>query len=196
MSEPGFEELQRLWQAPSPVLAPARKIILRQRRRRWLSRLYLGLEIVLTIVGIPLMIWVALQPRQLWFGLGMLVTILIAAGVSLWARSLPKAREDDPLLASMEQGVRRARIGVRLGYASLWGIVAGMIVVGAFAFFWPSGPELSVPQARRMIVAFGLCSIFFALFAAGTLVYLVARSRELAQMEAARSALGRAPGEG
>jgi hypothetical protein len=193
MSEPGFEELQRLWQAPSPALVPAQKIILRQRRRRWLSRAYLGLEIFLTVAGIPLMIWVALQPRQLWFGLGMVAIIVVAAGFSLWARSLPKAREEDPLLASMEQGVRRARIGVRLGYASLWGIIAAMVVVGAFAFFWLSLPEISHGHARRIILAFGLWSVFFALYLAATLLYLVARSRELAQMEAARTALGRAP---
>src|SRR5262245_43003254 len=105
MSEPRFEELQRLWQTTPAAIAPAHEIIMRQRRRRWLSWLYLLSEIVMTLAGIPIAIWIALQPRSLLFGLGVLVLVLFASGASLWARSLRQARVEDPLLASLDEGV-------------------------------------------------------------------------------------------
>jgi hypothetical protein len=189
MSEPGFEELQRLWQSPPPAIAPAQKIILSQRRRRWLSRLYLGSEVVVTLVGIPLAIWIALQPRNLLMGLGLLAVILFAAGASAWARSVRIARVEDPLLASIDQGVRRARIGVRLAYAGLWGLIGGMVFIGALALLWRSTPDLSVASARRMITALGILSLWLAFWLAATIPYLAHRSRELEQMKRARDAL-------
>jgi hypothetical protein len=191
MSEPGFEELQRLWQSASPSLASAQKIILRQRRRRWLSHLYLGAEIVITLVSIPVLIWITVQPRGFWVGLGMLLMVIILAGGSLWARSLPRARAEGPLLESIEQAVRRARIGVRLAYAGIWGIAAAMIIIGGFALLWASPPDLSPRAARAIIMALGLEFAWFAIVLAGTLLYLWARSRELTQLTLVREALHR-----
>ena len=96
MSEPSFEELQRLWQAPPAAIAPAQQIILRQRRRRWLSRLYLISEIVATIAGIPFAIWLALQPRALLPGVGLLVVVVFAAGASLVGAIRPAGARRGP----------------------------------------------------------------------------------------------------
>jgi hypothetical protein len=191
MSEPGFEELQRLWQSPSPALAPAQKIILRQHRRRWLSRLYLGSEIVITIVAIPVSIWLALQPRSLMFGLAALLFTLLAGAASLWARSVRAAPVEDPLLASVDEGVRRARIGVRIAYATLWILLACMVCIGALGLVWWSTPDLSTDAARRMVLALAVWFIWLAVWLAGVVVYLWARSRELAQMLLVREALHR-----
>lgn len=189
MSEPGFEELQRIWQSPSPVLAPAQKIILRQRRRRWMSLAYLGLEIVLTIVAVPFSIWVALQPQNLVLGIGLLVFTLICAGASLWARSVRVAPVEDALLASVDAGIRRARIGVRLAYTTLWALLASMIVIAILAVMWWSSPDLPESFPRRAILVFAIWFGWLALWLGGTLLYLWARSRELTQMLLVRAAL-------
>ena len=189
MSEPGFEELQRLWQSPSPALAPAQKIILRQRRRRWLSHVYLGLEIVVTILAIPFSIWVAFQPQNLVLGLGLLFFTLFCAGASLWARSVRIAPVEDPLLASVDAGVRRARIGVRLAYATLWALLASMILIALLGFVVWSKPDLPDASARKMVLTFAFGVIWVALWLAGIIVYLWARSRELTQMLLVREAL-------
>jgi hypothetical protein len=193
MSEPSFEELQRLWQAPPSAAASAAPIILRQRRRRWLSHLYLGSEIVATIAGILISIWLALKPDPdgLALGLGMLVFTLLCAGASLWARSVKVVRTEDPLLASIDQGVRRARIGVRLAYATLWAMVAAMIFMSVLEFAWWSASDLSAATARRIVLASALQFIFMALYFSAIIVYLWARSRELSQMLLAREALRR-----
>lgn len=194
MSEPSFEELQRLWQTPPAVIAPAQKIILRQRRRRWLSRLYLAFEVVCTVVAVPFSIWIALQPKSLVLGLGMLVFTLLAAAASLWARSVRVSRTEDALFASLDEGVRRARIGVRLAYASLWGAVGAMAFIAMIAFLWQAKPDLALPAARRMILALGIWFVWIGMLSAGMIVYLAARTRELAQLELVREALkGREP---
>jgi hypothetical protein len=189
MSEPGFEELQRIWQSPSPALVPAQKIILRQRRRRWLSLSYLGLEIVLTIVAIPFSIWVAFQPQNLLLGLGLLVFTLFCAGASLWARSVRVAPAEDALLASVDAGIRRARIGVRLAYSTLWALLAAMIVIAILGVMWWSSPDLPDTFPRRAILVFAIWFGWIALWLGGTLLYLWARSRELTQMLHVREAL-------
>jgi hypothetical protein len=186
MSEPGFEELQRLWQAPAAATQPAYQIILRQRRRRWLSRLYLLSEIVAALGGVPVAIWLTLQPRSLLPGIGLLLVVLFATGASLWARSVRKAQIEDPLLASLDEGVRRARVSVRLAYAGLWGLVASMLFVAAVGYIWMSAPDFSLSTARRIIVAMIVWCISFGLWLAITIPYLAHRSRELAQMERAR----------
>jgi hypothetical protein len=193
MSEPSFEELQRLWQAPPSAAASAAPIILRQRRRRWLSHLYLGSEIVATIAGILISIWLALKPDPdgLALGLGMLVFTLLCAGASLWARSVKVVRTEDPLLASIDQGVRRARIGVRLAYATLWAMVAAMIFMSVLEFAWWSASDLSAATARRITLASAFQFIFMALYFSAIIIYLWARSRELTQMLLAREALRR-----
>jgi hypothetical protein len=189
MSEPGFEELQRLWQSPSPVLAPAQKIILRQRRRRWLSLIYLGLEIALTIVAVPFSIWVALQPQYLVLGLGLLVFTLLCAGASLWARSVRVAPAEDALLASVDTAIRRARIGVRLAYSTLWALLAAMVLMAIFGVVWWSSSDRPDIPSRRMMLAFAFSFVWVAIWLGAALFYLWARSRELTQMLLVREAL-------
>jgi hypothetical protein len=189
MSEPSFEELQRLWQTPPSAIAPAQRIIFSQHRRRWLSRLYFVFEIVCTLIGAPYSIWIALQPGGLALGLGALIIVLFAAGASLWARSVRVVRVEDALFASLDEGVRRARISVRLAYATLWGAIAAMVFIAAIAFAWWSASDLSVAAARRMILALGIWIIWIGFLLAVTIFYLSARARELAQLELVREAL-------
>ncbi len=189
MSDTGFDELQRLWQATPAAVASAQQIILRQRQRRWLSRFYLWSEIVATVAGIPIAIWMALQPRGLVPGIGLLVLVFFAASASLWARSAPPVRAEEPLLASIEQGVRRARIGVRLGYAGFWGVIASLLFVGAISFTWMSASDLSLQTARRIITALIIWCVWFALMLAVLVPYLAHRTRELAQLENFRKAM-------
>lgn len=191
MSEPGFEELQRLWQAPPAAAASAAPIILRQRRRRWLSRTYLWSEIVITLAAIPFSIWAAFQPNLLIIGVASLIFVLFSAGASLWARSIRPARVEDPLLASVDEGVRRARIGVRLAYATLWALVLSMIFAAMVGYIWWSKPEPPAAMSRRMVLAFVIWTVMFAVWIGATLAYLAARSRELTQMLLARDALRR-----
>jgi hypothetical protein len=186
MSEPGFEELQRLWQMPTAATEPAYQIILRQRQRRWWSRLYLLSEIVAALGGIPVAIWLALQPKSLLPGIGLLFVVLFATGASLWARSVRKARIEDPLLASLDEGVRRARVSVRLAYSGLWGLVVSMLFVAAIGYIWMSASDFSLSTARRVIVAMIVWCVSFGLWLGVTIPYLAYRSRELAQLERAR----------
>lgn len=191
MSEPDFAELQRLWQAPPSAAASAAPIILRQRRRRWLSRLYLGSEIVMTIVAIPFSLGVMLQPEGFAIGLGCILFTLFAASASFWARSVRSTSFEDPLLASIDEGVRRARIGVRLAYSTLWALIAAMIFIAVLGLVWWSTPDVSPAAARRMIFAFAIWFTFVGVFTGATLAYLAIRSRELTQMLHVRDALHR-----
>ena len=191
MSTNDWTELTRLWQSDVPAAAPALEVIERQKRRAWAWRLTWISEVVCTIVGVAVSLWVMTTegPHGLIVGAGTLALTLFAAGGSLWARSLRRSPAADlSVLASLEAALHRARVSVRWGLASFWILVAYFLFIAMLAFVMAGGehPPGALP---RVLIVIGASAIWGALFQAIAVVYYQARVRELGRLEDLKRAL-------
>ena len=191
MSTSDWTELTRLWQSDVPAAAPALEVIERQKRRAWAWRLTWVSEVVCTIFGVALSLWVMTtgKPHGLIVGTGTLALTLFAAGGSLWARSLRRAPAADlSVLASLEAALHRARVSVRWGLASFWIMVAYLLFIAMLDFVMAGGehPPGALP---RMLVVLGVSAIWGAICQAITIVYYQARVPELGLLEDLKRAL-------
>jgi ferric-dicitrate binding protein FerR (iron transport regulator) len=190
MNTPDWKELERLWQS-SEAAAPARDIIAKQNRRRWLSRLVLVSEIVIAIAGIGISAWVMTldRPYALVMGGGTLLFTLFAGAASLWARLPRRAAPDDSVAAAIETAIQRARASVRWGLASFWVVVAALAYFAVMAFIWATAPEYPPGVAQRMLIVLGAWSAWTGAGQAFAIVYYVRRARELARLEEIKRSL-------
>lgn len=191
MSTNDWTELTRLWQSDVPAAAPALEVIERQKRRAWAWRLTWISEVICTIVGAGVSLWVMTtdKPHGLIVGTGTLALTLFAAGASLWARSLRRAPAADlSVLASLEAALHRARVSVRWGLASFWIVVAYFLFIAMLAFVMAGGehPPGALP---RMLIVLGVSAIWGAICQAIAVVYYQSRVRELGRLEALEQAL-------
>ena len=191
MSTNDWTELTRLWQSDVPAAAPAFEVISRQQRRAWAWRLTWISEVVITILGVTVSVWVMASsaPYGLVVGGGMLAITLFAAGVSLWARSLrrPPAAESS-VLASLDTALHRARVSVRWGWSSFWILAAHQLFVATLAFLW-AGREFPPEALRRLFIVLAVMAVWGAICQVGAIVYYQWRIRELAQLEELKRAL-------
>ena len=191
MSTNDWNELTRLWQTDVPAAAPALEVIARQKRRAWAWRFTWITEVVATIFGVAasLMAMASSKPYGPIIGAGTLALTLLAAGSSLWARSLrrPPAAEDS-VLASLDTALHRARVSVRWGLASLWIMVPYQVFLAMLAFVWAGGDHRPEALPRRFIVI-GVCALWGAVCQVIAIVYYQLRVPELARLEELKRAL-------
>jgi len=191
MDTPDWRELERLWQSDVPAAAPALEVIAKQRRRVWAWRLTWISEVVFTIMGVAVSVWIMVMsaPFGMITGAGALALTLFAAGASLWARRLPRASAEQSVLASLEAALHRARVSVRWGLASFWVMVAFLLYVAMMAFVWASSDASPPGAERRMLVSVGVWAIWGAFWQAFAVVYYQRRLHELARLEDLKHAL-------
>jgi len=190
MSQPDWKDLERLWQSHAAA-APALDVLRRQRRRKWLSKLVLGSEVVITIAGIAFGIWFIAFGRDsgLVLGSGLLVFTLFAAAASLWARRLPPVATEDDVTAALQAALRRARVSVRWGFATFWIVAASLVYYAVVAFTWAAGTEHPPGVVRRMLVVLGVWMLWSALAQSVGIYYYLNRVRELDRLEEMARAL-------
>ena len=191
MSANDWTELTRLWQSDVPAAGPALEVIAKQQRRAWVWRSTVIVEVVVTIVGVAASLWIMMsdKPNGLILGAGTLALTLIAAGGSLWARSLRRAPAADvSVLASLDAALHRARVSVRYWFSMFWVNVGYFLFMALLAFVTAFGehPPDALP---KMLVVLGGAAIWGAICQAIAVVYYQARLRELGQLEDLKRAL-------
>ena len=191
MSTNDWTELTRLWQSDVPAAAPALEVIEKQKRRAWAWRLTWISEVVATIVAVAVSLWVMIsgKPNGLIVGSGALALTVLAAGASLWARSLRRSPAPDvSVLASLESALHRARVSVRWGFSTFWVNVGYFLFIAMMAFVMAFGEQR--PDALpKMLVVLGVGAIWGAICQASAVVYYRARLRELGRLEDLKRAL-------
>src|SRR5262245_22547882 len=191
MSTNDWTALTRLWQSDVPAAAPALEVIEKQKRRAWAWRLTWISEVVCTILGVVASFWLMTlsAPLGVVTGAGALALTLFAGGASLWARSLPRARAEESVLASLHAALHRARVSVRWGLASLWIMVVFLLYVAMMSFVWAAGEANEPGNGRRLLIVVGVWAVWGALCQAFVVVYYQRRIHELARLEELKRAL-------
>lgn len=193
MSTPEWKDLERLWQSDLPAAAPALDVIARQQKRRWAWHLTAASEVLITIVGAAVSVWVmTLDVRHApLFGGASLGLTAFAAGASLWARAVRRPGEPErSLLASLDDALHRARVSVRWGLASFWVMVAFMLFIATLGFAWAWEGDHPPDDEQGLFVVIAMCAVWGAFWQAFAIVYYERRTRELARLEELRRALG------
>jgi hypothetical protein len=117
------------------------------------------------------------------------VFVLIAAGLSWWARSVARVRLDDPVAQAVAMAVRRARIGVRLGLSAQWAVCLGLLFTALVAFGKSLGGDIDTGAAHIGYMAVAITQLWLAACLAGTIVYHGRRTADLARLEALAASL-------
>jgi hypothetical protein len=191
MSTNDWTELTRLWQSDVPAAGPALEVIGKQQRRAWIWRPTAILEIVITVLGAAASLWIMIsgKPNGLILGAGTLALTLVAAGGSLWARSLRRSpAADASVLASLDFALHRARVSVRYWFSTFWVNVGYFLFIAMLAFVTAFG-EHAPATLPKMLVVLGGAAIWGAFVQAIAVVYYQARLRELGRLEDLKRAL-------
>jgi hypothetical protein len=189
MSSPDWKDLERLWQS-APALS-ADDIIVRQNRRRWLSRLNLFAEIAVVIGGVGVSVWSMTldRPVALLSGAGALALTLFAAGASLWARFPRRSAADASVAAAIDVAIDRARASVRYGLASFWIVAAALVFLAVMVLVWGLVAKFPPEGAPPLLVFIGVMTAWIAVCQAFSIVYYVRRAAELARLEEIKRSL-------
>jgi len=190
MTAPDWKDLERLWQSHTEA-APAVDVIRRQARRKWLSTLVLGSEVLITVASVAFGVWFMMfgTTNAVITGAGLVVFTLFAAGASLWARRLPPVVAEDNVTAALAGALRRARVSARWGFATFWIVAASLVFYALIAFMWASGSDFAPAVLRRMLVIVGVWMLWSALAQSIAIYYYLNRTRELERLEEMARAL-------
>jgi len=186
MTAGDWDDLERVWQSLPAQAAPAAEELRRQQRWRWLSTFILSTEIVTGVLGAAAGVWVLMRGdfASVVMGVATLVFVAAVSGSSWWARSLAPVRHDDPVMSAVEAAVRRARLGVRFAFATLWSTAAALVFLAVIGF------ALSFEDRPGGYFMIGIALVWLAVWQLGTIVYLRKRSADLARLEAVKADLG------
>jgi hypothetical protein len=183
-----WNELERLWRSLPPKAAPAAEELQRLRRWRWGSLALIVGDGVMTIVGLIAGAWLLTRGGHFAVLLGMatIAMVVVAAGLSWWARSIHQVRLDDPVAQAVAVAVRRARIGVRLAVATQWAVCMGL----AFTAFVTLVRALDARTDTGVgFMAVAVTQIWMAVCLAGAILYHRKRTADLARLEALADSL-------
>jgi hypothetical protein len=191
MSDQDWRDLEKLWQALPAKAAPAADELRRLQKWRWASIALIAGEATLSLVGLAGSIWLLTRGDAfaLVLGVATIGLLFVAAGLSIWARSIAPARLDDPVAQALALAVRRARVGVRLALATQWAVCGGMVFT-AIATLTPGFiGTLGHEDAYVGSLAIGITQLWLALSLAGALIYHRKRAADLARLEALAASL-------
>jgi hypothetical protein len=116
-----------------------------------------------------------------------------AAGLSYWARQVRAVPADDPVNQALALAIRRARIGVRLAVAMMWGVCGGLLFTALVTLVRAYGPPASGEAIHSIAMVIGFTQLWLALCLAGAILYRRKREADLARLEALAASLNESP---
>jgi hypothetical protein len=186
-----WNDLERLWQSLPPQAAPAADELRRLHRWRWASYALIGGDILMTLIGSAVGVWLLTRANafMVLLGVATIVIVIVSAALSWWARSITQVRVDDPVAQALAVAVRRARIGVRLAVATQWAICMGLLFTALVTFGRSFGTAHTVAATNMGFMAVALTQIWMAGALAATILYHRKRTADLARLEALQASL-------
>ena len=190
--ELAFQELATAWRDAQPM--PLDGLTARVRRRNRLSALTLGVEIVLSVIGLGVLGWfLSTGPPSLWlvWVAFMAVTTIAALAFSLHARAGTWRAERPGALGLLELSIRQARSSIRLARGT-W---LGTLLVLAFMAGWATLEvwQLQDPTSREIrarAMAYGFTLLYLLGWLVGCKLWLRRKHEELARLEESLAELG------
>ena len=189
MSEPSWEELQRLWTSLPPQAAPVAKELLHMRTMRMWMLVGAAGEVLTALAGFAAGIWFIARGGAFFalMGAATIAFTAVVSALSIWARMQRRARLDDAVAQAVADAVRSARTGVRMAAATIFGICAGM----GFTAILALGRGL---LARDVVnaggyIAIGIVELWLMLWLLFAFLYYRKRSADLARLESIAASL-------
>jgi hypothetical protein len=191
MSGTDWNELEALWRDLPEKAAPAVAELERMRRWRWVTRAFVVGDVVMTLAGLAIGVWLIGRGDafSVLFGVATLFFTFAAAALSYWARFGKAPGVNAPVQAALDLAVKNALTGVRLAVASLWTVCIGLLFLAIVAFgrAWGDPPE--GPAVQGLLLAVGAALVWLAFVLAVTIVYFGQRRATLAKLEKLRDDL-------
>ncbi len=189
MSGTDWNDLERAWQSLPASATPVVEELKRERRWGWWSHVYLAGEVVTAVAGFAAAGWLLWRGGTFSIVTGLATALFVVAvsAASLWARLLPHARLDDPVMQSVATALRRVEFGVRLARGTLWSVCAALAYLAVLAIVinvYGDARELA-----RGYVAIAIALVWLAVVLAGTLIYQKRREGDLARLKAIEASL-------
>jgi hypothetical protein len=191
VNTPDWNDLTSLWQS-SAAAAPARDIIARQKRLRWMTHVAVAAEVIVCVLGWGMAVWLLTlaTPYAVAIGIGVLAFTTFAAAATLWARTPKRPGLEASVTTALDVAIGRARVGVRWGLAGFWIVAASLAFLTLVALLWATAPAYPAKVVRAVLLSFAFGAAWTGLWQAFLIVYYLRKVRELARLEEAKRALG------
>lgn len=192
MSGTDWKDLEALWRELPDKATPAVEELKRMRRWRWVTRAFVVGDVIVTIAGIAIGVWLIGRGDEfsILFGIATLAFTSAAASLSFWARFGTVQGAGAPVQEALDLAVRNAVTGVRLAVASMWTVCFGLVFLAIVASGRVWGDPPDAPAAQGLLLAFGAALLWLAFVLAVTIVYYGQRRATLAKLEQLRDGLG------
>jgi hypothetical protein len=186
-----WNDLERLWQTLPENAAPVASELQRLHRWRWAHVALIAGDVIMTLVGLAAGVWLLTRHDAftVLLGVATLVIVVIAAGLSWWARAITQERLDDPVSRAVAIAVRRARIGVRLAVGGQWAVCLGLAFTALVTLGRSFEPAVDANDVSLGYLAIGMTQVWMAVCLAGTIIYHRKRAADLARLEALAASL-------
>jgi hypothetical protein len=190
MSGADWKELEMVWRGLPERAAPAVAELKRMRRWRWVSRVFVVGDVIMTLVGIGIGIWLIGHGDafSITFGAATLIFTSAAAALSFWARWGKMQGAHASVQEALDLAVANALIGVKLSVASMWTVCLGLLFLAILAFGRVWGDPPDGPKVQALLLGVGVAQVWLALVLGVTIVYHGQRRTTLAKLEQLRDA--------
>lgn len=192
MSGADWKELESLWRELPEKAAPAVAELERMRRWRWVSRAFAIGDVVMTILGVGIGVWLVARSDAFspTFGVATIVFTGVCAALSLWARWGGAQAVSTSVQDTLNLAVSNARVGVRLAIATMWTVCLGLVFLAILATgrVWGTPPEMR--DGPGLLIAIGVALVWLAVVLAIAIVYYGQRRETLARLERLRDSFG------
>ena len=193
MSGTDWNELKALWRELPEKAAPAVAELERMRRWRWVSRAFVVGDVIMTLVGVGIGIWLLARGGafSILFGMATIVFTGAAAALTFWARSGAPQGAGASVHDALNLAVANARVGVRLAVATMWTVCLGLVFLAAIAAARVWGSSLAASDTRGLLIAVGAALLWLAVVLAGAIVCWGQRKETLVKLERLRDGFDR-----
>ncbi len=193
MSGADWKDLEALWQELPEQAQPVVVELKRMKRWRWASRTMIVGDVVMTVIGLAIGVWMLFHDAAYMVVCGVATILFVsgAAALSFWARWVTTHAADAPVHAALDLAVKNAQIGVRLAIASLWTICFGNLFTAVVVFSRAWGDPILSAKVNGVFLAIGATQVWLGLILAVTIVYYGQRRADLTRLEQVRDAFRR-----
>lgn len=183
MSGSEWNELEKAWQSLPASAQPVVDELERRHKWRWLTRLNITMEILLTLGGVLFGFWISANSSVLVGGI-VLVYVALSGALTYWARSIPLPRIDEPIALAAAAAVRHAEIAVRIAAACRWTVVGGMAFIAVLSLLGDFGMSF-----RPSLLSIGVALVWLCVVFVGSELYCRKRSEDLARLRTVQETL-------